>query len=363
LRFLNEAERTGTTPELATAYSSLAVLVGYAQLHNLAESYVARGLDVARKVNEPSNIITVNVVTSVYKITVGKWDEVQTRATEAKVLCEQLGDYRQWGDSMDILAESALIAGDIEYARNVEMMLLEDARRRRNPLQQLWGLFGYSAISIRCGEEAKAIPMLEEALQILEELPNFASSVNTNAQLALAHLRLGHEEIALAFAARVLELSADRSPTVYSLDIGFSAVAQVYFELWEHALRNPNEPSNLEQFKALAAKAIKLLRTFKNIFPIGQAYLAYYEGWEHWLMGRTPMAIWSWKRGLDAARKFNVLYEEGLLRLRLGEALKDSPDEQHEHLECAIQIFEKMGAVHDLQLARAKATENGFPIE
>ncbi len=362
LRFLNEAERTGTTPERAIAYSSLAVLAGFAQLHQLAESYVERGISIAQKLNEPSNIITVNVVTSVYKITVGKWDEVRARTMEAKALCEQLGDYRQWGDSTILLAESALIAGDIQYSMNVERMLLEDARRRKNPLQQCWGLFGYSAISIRCGDEAKAIPMLEEALQILEELPNFASSVNTNAQLALAHLRLGDEEIALAFAARVLELNADRSPTVYSLDIGFSAVAQVYFELWEKALQSPNAQAEAERFKGLASKAIKLLRGFKNIFPIGQAYLSYYEGWRHWLMGRTSVAVRSWQQGLGAAQKFSVLYEEGLIRIRLAAALKDSPKEQREHFECAIKIFEEMGAAHDLQLAKASIEENGWQI-
>ena len=42
LRFLNEAEKAGTSPELATAYSSMAVLAGFAQLHDLAESYSKR---------------------------------------------------------------------------------------------------------------------------------------------------------------------------------------------------------------------------------------------------------------------------------------------------------------------------------
>jgi tetratricopeptide (TPR) repeat protein len=349
LRFLNEAERTGTTPELATAYSSLAVLAGFAQLHGLADAYIRRGIAVAQKVNELSNLITVNVVTGVYKIAIGKWDEVRAQALEAKALCEQLGDYRQWGDSIDILAESALVSGDIEYALNYETLLLEEARRRRNPLQQGWGLFGVAAISIRRGDSAPAIPMLEEALQILEELPNLASSINTNSQLALAHLRLGSEEIALAFAARVLELAADRSPTVYSLDLGFSAVAQVYFEMWEKALKDPNRKADAERFRGLAEKAIKLLRGFRTIFPIGQPYLAYYEGWHRWLEGKHQSAIQSWQKGLAAAKKYRMLYEEGLLHMRLGVALQGSPDQQKEHLECAAAIFEKMGAVNELK--------------
>ena len=101
-----------------------------------------------------------------------------------------------------------------------------------------WGLFGVAAINIRLGDEATAIPMLEEELQILEELPNLASSINTNGQLALAHLRLGKYEEALTYADKVIDLAANKSPTVYSMDIGFAAVAEVYFELWEKALQN-----------------------------------------------------------------------------------------------------------------------------
>jgi tetratricopeptide (TPR) repeat protein len=221
LRLVNTAERAGPSPELASAYAGLAVLAGFAQLHSLAEIYVDRALAVAESVNQPSNLIGVDVVTSVYKITVGKWDEVRVRGREARVLCEQLGDYRQWGDSMEVLGESALISGDIQYAMNILSTLLEGARERRNPLQIGWGLFAVAAIHIRQGRETTAIPMLEEALQILDELPNLASSINTNGQLALAHLHLGNSEDALTHAEKVLALAGSKSPTVYSMDIGF----------------------------------------------------------------------------------------------------------------------------------------------
>ena len=129
LRFMNTAEKAGPSPELASAYAGMAVLAGFAQLHPLAETYVERALAVAKEVNQPSNLITVSVVTSVYKITVGKWDEVRARVEEAKAICEQLGDYRQWGDCTVLLAENALISGDIQYAMNIQKILLEDARR------------------------------------------------------------------------------------------------------------------------------------------------------------------------------------------------------------------------------------------
>jgi len=240
---------------------------------------------------------------------------------------------------------------------NIQKILLDDARRRRNPLQQGWGLFGVAANNIRLGNEAMAVPMLEEALQILEEIPNLGSSINTNGQLALAHLRLGQSEQALAYASRVIDLALDISPTVYSMDIGFAAVAEVYFELWERALHDPNRKPDADKYRSLAEKAIKLLRAFQRVFPIGQAPADYYQGWYEWLTGKHERALTSWYKGLEAAQKFKMPYEEGLTRVKLGMVLKENTVERQECLALAIQIFEKMGAVHELRIARRAEAE------
>ena len=357
LWFVNTAEKAGPSAELASSYAGMAVLAGFAQLHPLADTYVQRALAIAEEVNQPANLITVSVVTSVYQISVGKWDEIRARAEKAKALCEHVGDYRQWGDSVVLLAESALISGDVPYALNTQKILLEDARRRRNPLQQCWGLFGVAANSIRLGNVAVAIPMLEEALQILEEIPNLASSINTNGQLALAHLRLGEGEKALAYASRVIELAENISPTVYSMGIGFSAISEVYFELWERTVLDTNRQLEPNRYRLLAEKALKLLGAFRKIFPIGQPALHYYQGLYEWLTGRRDHAVKSWYKGLESAQKFNMLHEEGLIHIRLGRALEHSSAERKEHLDCAIQIFEKMGAIHELHIAQRVQAE------
>ena len=359
LSFVNTAEKAGPSAELASSYAAMAVLAGFAQLHSLAQSYVDRALAIAEEVNEPSNLITVRVVTSVYQVAVGKWDAIRARAEKAKALCEELGDYRQWGDSTVLLAESALISGDIQYALDLESHLLEDARRRHNPLQQCWGLFGVAANNIRLGNEAMAIPMLEESLQILEETPNLASSINVNGQLALAHLRLGQSEQALAYANRVIDLASDISPTVYSLGIGFAAVSQVFFELWEKTLKNPAPKAEADQLKMRAEKAIKLLQSFQKVFPIGQPLTPIYQGWYQWLMGKPEAAIKTLQRGLAAALKFKLPYEEGWIRLKLASYSQANLDARKQNLWQAIKIFERMGTRNELRLAQEEAQKAG----
>ncbi|HET9907383.1 MAG TPA: AAA family ATPase [Anaerolineales bacterium] len=360
LRLLNTAERAGPSAELASGYAGMAVLSGFAQLHTLAQSYVDRALKVAKAVNQPSNLITVNVVTGVYELGIGKWDSVRAKGLEAQAICEQLGDYRQWGDATVLLAENALISSNIEYALNIQRILLEDAHKRRNPLQQGWGLFGVAANSIRLGNVTEAIPMLEEALQILEELPNLASSINTNGQLALAHLRLGQHGQAVAYASAVLELAAGISPTVYSMDIGFAAVADVYYELWEKALQDSNRHFEADKYELLAEKALKLLVAFQKVFPIGQPVTLYYQGWYEWLTHKPQAAIKTWNKGVEAAKKFNMPYQEGLIRVKLGTSSQEDLHKRREHFDRAIRIFEKMGAMHELTIAQEAGKQAGL---
>jgi tetratricopeptide (TPR) repeat protein len=350
-RFLNEAEKAGTSAELAIAYASMAVTAGFAQLHPLAESYVQRALAVAKEVDQPSNIITVNVVTGAYKLAAGKWEEVRQKALQAKAISEELGDYRQWGDSVVLAAESALISSDLAFAMQLQQILLEDARRRRSPLHQGWALFGVAANNIRLGNAAAAVPMLEEALQILEEIPNIPSSINTNGTIALAHLRLDHNQQALLHAGQVLKLAENLSPTVYSLNIGFSAVAEVYFRLWESALQDRSRKLNPEQLQSSALKAIKLVRAFEKVFPIGQPSTPYYQGWYEWLAGDKQKAVRLWNKSLEASQRFRMLYEEGLARVKLGTAETEA-DLRAAHLKRAIEIFETMKVPYELGLAK-----------
>lgn len=360
LHFLNTAELVGSSPELASAYSGMAVLAGFAQMHSLAETYVERGLSVAREVNQPVNLATVGVVIGAYKITVGKWDEVRSMVEEAKATCEKLGDYRQWGDCTAMLGENAMLSGDIPYAIHIQEILLADARRRRSPLHLCWGLLGVGSSNVRLGNVAEALPMLEEATRILDETPNLASSIETYGQLALAYLRLGKNEEALAAAGKVLDLMGKTSPTVYSMIIGFSATADVYFELWEESLREPDKKADSDKLKTLAERAIKLLRAFQNVFPIGQPHTPFYQGWYAQLTGKPQAAVKLWKKSLEAALKFNMPYEESLARVKLGSSPLEDADTRREHFRCAIEIFQHMGASHELKVAQEEFEKAGL---
>jgi hypothetical protein len=144
------------------------------------------------------------------------------------------------------------------------------------------------------------------------------------------------------------------------MEIGFTAAADVHFELWEKALQDPDKQVDPDKLKLLAERSIKLLRAYQNVFLIGQPHTPYYQGWYEWLSGRPRNAVKFWKKSLDAAQKFNMPYEEGLARVKLGSALQDDSGTRREHFQRAIEIFERMGAVHELKMAQDNSKKAGL---
>jgi len=85
-----------------------------------------------------------------------------------------------------------------------------------------------------------------------------------------------------------------------------------------------------------------------------------YRAWYEWLTGTNEAAVKSLKRGLEAALKFNMTYEEGLIRLKLATYSQENLDTRKRNLWRAIEIFEKMGALNELRLAQAEAQKAGI---
>jgi hypothetical protein len=141
------------------------------------------------------------------------------------------------------------------------------------------------------------------------------------------------------------------------MNVGYSGVADVYFELWE---RSSHDPATAEHLQQCAEKAIKLLVAFEKVFPIGQAVTPIYRAWHEWLTGKQEEAVKSLRRGLEAALKFNMAYEEGLIRLKLATYSQGNLDTRKRNLWRAIEIFEKMGALNELRLAQEEAQKAGI---
>jgi hypothetical protein len=109
----------------------------------------------------------------------------------------------------------------------------------------------------------------------------------------------------------------------------------------------------------LAEKAVKLLQSFQKVFPIGQPVTPIYQGWYQWLIGKPEAAIKTLQRGLEAALKFEMPYEEGWIRLKLASYSQVNLDARKQNLWQAMKIFERMGTRNELRLVQEEAQKAG----
>ena len=132
------------------------------------------------------------------------------------------------------------------------------------------------------------------------------------------------------------------------MNIGYTAIADVYFELWERSLQNPDLKSDSAKYQALAEKSIKHLKSFQGVFPIGQPATPYYQGWRAWLTGKYENAQKLWAKSLEASQKYRMPYEEALALFRLGDSLPKDDPSRGEYLAKAAVLFEQMECVVEL---------------
>jgi hypothetical protein len=129
---------------------------------------------------------------------------------------------------------------------------------------------------------------------------------------------------------------------VFALD-GFTGVADIYLGEW--ATGRAREAAAA---KSASELAVKKLRAFSKVFPIGQPAAHRYAGAVREQGGNPEAARKEWEQGVEIAVDLQMPYEEGRLRLSLGQLSGDKA-----HLEKALGLFEATGAVSFSEAARA----------
>ena len=185
--------------------------------------------------------------------------------------------------------------------------------------------------------------LLEAALPLLADNADHASEITTYGVLALVRWRQGQLEPAqeaVEIAARAARESAPTS--FYSLD-GYACLAEVSLALWEA------QPHHAAHFEPLVKLACKALHRYARVFPAGKSRTWLSQGLYHWLAGRHNKAHKAWRKGLRAAQRLALHYEEGLIRHEIGRHLPAADPQRRQQLGVAIEIFQRLGADWDLQ--------------
>jgi class 3 adenylate cyclase/tetratricopeptide (TPR) repeat protein len=347
---LNLAERGSPSPELARAYANSCFAVGLGGLHSLARGYAADGQTVAQIVDEPAATAWVLEATGIYYLGLGQCEEAQSRFEKAIAICQRIGDWQHWGESMAASAQAAYYRGDFQRGLETWSDLHDRAKSRDDDLQKAWGLNGCAEGHLRLGGNGRAelaVSLLDESLILFAQNVDRISHFGACGLMALAHLRCRDFGEARQSADTGMQLAREiGAPTGYYTLNGYFGVARTYLALWEEnsAAGDPSVPK-------LAVQACQALGRYARTFPVGKPSACLCQGLAHWLKGNRQRALKTWRKGLNAAEQLQLPYLEGLLHFELAKHLPKGDPLRQAHIDASCRIFTRLGVEFDLASA------------
>ncbi len=313
LRGLNLAEAAPPSPELARLYANMGLAMGMAPLHVLARRYLDLAMNAARRVDHLPSLIWALELSSIYYSGVGAWTQVEQLAKKAADLSLQLNNKRQWEECLVMLALKARFLSQFQRSIEIWAKIYESALQRGDAQAQCWALSGQVENLLPLGRLEEAFKLLELTLSLRVEIDDYTTDISSYGALALVRFRQGQLEAAEAAAEKAQAVIARSSPTAYSALDGYAAVTEAWLKLWEKI----GQP----RFKAPARQACQALNRFARVFPIARPVAGLWQGVYYRLNGNPRRAQAAWRKGLAAARQFDMLYEAERIHTETGRQL------------------------------------------
>nr|MDP9494803.1 AAA family ATPase [Actinomycetota bacterium] len=345
---LNLAEKAGTSPVLARIYANMSIVAGIVPIHRLARLYSRRSREVADEVDRPPEHAWVRLATSVYGVGVGDWETTEQDLRDSLDLYKRLGDSRQMEETWGTTGEMLMIQGRFAEVYEIGEQLKESGSSRDDAQGELWGWLFQGASLLRQGDYRTALSRFRNGELLLDAGVGAINVGWLYGFMAETYWRLDDQDRARAAAASASQaLYAERPGVVFALD-GFTGVADVYLGQW--ATGRTREAVSA---KTASELAVKKLRAFSKVFPIGRPAAHRYAGMVKEQSGNPDAAAKEWEQGLEIAVELRMPYEEGRIRLNLGRLGSGN----RSHLEKALELFEATSAAHFADLTRAALRE------
>jgi tetratricopeptide (TPR) repeat protein len=286
-------------------------------------------------------------LTGLYEFGLGKWVSASDHFKTATEVYQQLGDYRRWNESYGMQSTIAFFLGDFQRAFEMREELHAVSRRQNDSHYEAISLSGMVANTLKLGEADDTV------MARLRSLESAFTSVSARtdryrlwALIALAHLRRNEIPQAVKAAHEALQLIEASSPTaVYGLP-GYADTSDVWLRLWEQGDASAAE---------YATRACRQLRRYTRVFVIGQPRLGIRAGTHAWLSHKPTQARAAWAKGLVAAQKLQMPYDEGLAHYEIGRHATQA--ERQTHLQKALTIFEVLGARYDAERVKGELSK------
>jgi tetratricopeptide (TPR) repeat protein len=332
---------------MARTYANLCVATGLIPQRKLADTYARRAKDVAAQVGDLPTEARVLSRTGLYETGNARWEDAIASLQRSVEIAEELGDGRQWGEALAILANVHYLKADYDISKQQCRDLLESGRRSGDIQHQSWGYFWGAQAMLRLNHMDEADEALSNGLALVNELlgDSVAQIINYGL-LAAARLQQGRMDEARVAADYTASLMAQvPAPTSFSQFEGYAGAAAVYLALWSGAGNTDNT------LREAASNSVAAMHRLSKRFPVAWARTMNYQGVLEHLKGDADKAQAAWHHSLQHALTYRMPFEEGLAHYQIG---RHDP-QRAVHLDRAIEIFRDRKASYNLAQAELAA--------
>ncbi|MDF1661888.1 MAG: redoxin domain-containing protein [Planctomycetota bacterium] len=353
LQALNLAEHyLDQSPELAQAYANMAVIAGLVPWEGLARSYIRRGIEVARAIDDLESLAFVRSRAGVTLASLGCWDEAQAELTKAIVVDTEVGNTRRTGISKTLMASNHYLTAEFSEAQRVCQEVIDGAFQRKDLQQMTWGEVVNAQTLIRFGEFNKAQESINEMMSCLESYTEVPMEILAHGLQSVIHLRMGRYGLAGEESAKALKrIVASPATTYYALE-GYSAVCEVELALWQRERLRDESDGALKRYQS----AQESLNGFAKLFVFARPRAKMWEGSCAAIAGDEATANERWNQGLGIAAVLGSDFETGLIFLEMAR-LTSNKSKRKELAHRAGVLFEELGARFEWQ--RSKRFQDG----
>jgi tetratricopeptide (TPR) repeat protein len=343
---LNVAEQAGPSPELARAFANMGLTAATIPWPKVAESYMKQARTISDQVDHRPSSAWVYFTTGIYHVGLGNWNLARESLHQALDLYQQLGDNRNLGTASTVLGGSHYFAGNFREGLRIWTEHHERSKHRDDVLHQAWGHGGCALNLLRLGDFPETISHAESALALFEVNRDRISEIMVHGVLAVTRLRENDlANATLAADATLKKIRALDRPNSYLMLEGYSGVVEVY--LAKHQAES--DPAKKKAFFATARSALKVMKTYARVFPIGKPRYELWLGQAALLSGSNERALKHWHSALEWAERLEMLYEQGLAHWTLAQH-SPKANEQPTHAGRALELFTQTEAQHDRRL-------------
>jgi class 3 adenylate cyclase/tetratricopeptide (TPR) repeat protein len=347
IRILNEAEASRSAPEIARGLAGTGVLFGLAPLHRVARSYLGRAELELNNTDDATTHEIVRIVIGFYGVGTGSWETAREQFNSVRSTARRIGDRRRLLDAVSNLLETACLQGSVRTALDLADEVIGLARARGDSRFEADALVGRAFALLEMDRPEEALSSLDEVREIALRAQDLPIELRIKLQGLLALVNIArNDRIAATIAAdEAMRLTQGQRPAYFGTYFGYVGPATVYLA----ELESGASP----EVRAKAEDAIKRLKAFANVFPIGQPRYGVLAGRREWLLGDQGKAQSHWRNALDVATDLSMGYEQGLAHFELGSHLPEGDPERSRHLDAARQALTSEGAVRLMTMIAA----------